>query len=386
LAGRRYKRNIPIFPETRLPELIKKYRVDYCFLSYSDLSHKEVMKKASIVLSNGANFGLLGTKDTMIKSKKPLISITAVRTGCGKGPTSRKVAEILQEKGKKIVAIRHPMPYGNLIKQRCQRFGDYKDLKKHRVTIEEREEYEPWIEKGIIVYAGVDYGMIIRKAEKEADVIIWDGGNNDFSFYESDLSIVVVDPHRPGHELSYYPGFVNLLCADVIVINKMDTAEKKNVEVVKENIKKYNPKAKVVYAKSPLKVDQPGLIRGKRVLIVEDGPTLTHGGMEFGAGSVAAKKYKARTIVDGEKYAIGSIKDLYKKYPRLNKILPAMGYGRKQISELQKTINKAKCDLVIDGTPVNLSKLIKINKPIVTVDYYLEDFGKVTLKDVLKGI
>ena len=383
LAGSLYKKDILIFPEKDLAKLIKKYKVDYCFLCYSDLSHQKVMEKASLILANGANFALLGTKDTMIKSKKPVISVTAVRTGSGKSQTSRKVAEILQSFGKKVVAIRHPMPYGNLIKQRCQRFASYNDLRKSNVTIEEREEYEPWIKQSIVVYAGVDYEMIIREADKEADIIIWDGGNNDFSFFESDLSIVVVDPHRAGHEINYYPGFVNFLIADVIVINKIDTATRGGIKIVDDNIKKYSPKAVKVYAKSPLVVDNPNLIKGKNVLVVEDGPTLTHGGMEYGAGTVAAKKYKAKSIIDAEKYAIGSIKEVYKKYVKLSRILPAMGYSKKQILELQRTINSAKCDLVIDGSPVNLSKLIKINKPIVNVEYYLDDFGKVKLKDVL---
>ena len=375
LAGKLYKKDISIYPEKDLPNLIKKFNIDYCFLSYSDLSHQEVMEKASLVLANGSNFALLGTKDTQIKSKKPVISVTAVRTGCGKSQTSRRVAEILQSFGKKVVVIRHPMGYGNLLKQRCQRFATYSDLKKYDTTIEEREEYEPWIKKKILIYAGVDYKEIIKKAEKEAEIIIWDGGNNDFSFYESKLNIVVVDPHRPGHELTYYPGFVNFLLADIIIINKIDTAKKENISIIEKNIKKYNPKAIIIKAESPLIVDKPELIKGKKVLLVEDGPTLTHGGMKFGAATVAAKKYKAKTIIDAEKYAVGSIKEAYKKYPHLKKVLPAMGYGKKQIQELQQTINKADCDLIIDGSPVNLSKLIKINKPIVNVEYYLKEKG-----------
>ena len=383
LAGKLYKKDIPIYSEKDLPNLIKKYKIDYCFLSYSDLSHQDVMEKASLVLANGSNFALLGTKSTQLKSTKPLISITAVRTGCGKSQTSRKVADILQKLNKKIVAIRHPMPYGNLLKQRCQRFATYADLKKYDATIEEREEYEPWIKKKIPIYAGVDYKEIISKAEKEAEIIIWDGGNNDFSFYESKLNIVVVDPHRPGHELIYYPGFVNFLLADVIIINKVDTAKKENIAIIEKNIKKYNPKAVAIKAESPLIVDKPQLIKGKKVLLVEDGPTLTHGGMKFGAASVAAKNYKAKTIIDAEKFAVGSIKETYKKYPHLKKVLPAMGYGKKQIQELQQTINKADCDVVIDGSPVNLSKLIKINKPIVNVEYYLKEKGT-QLKNLLE--
>ena len=384
LAGKSYKKDILIYSENYLPRLIRKFNVDYCFLSYSDLSHQEVMEKASLVLASGANFALLGTKDTMIQPKKPVISITAVRTGCGKSQTSRKVAEILQTIGKKVVAIRHPMPYGNLMKQRCQRFATYPDLKKQHVTIEEREEYEPWIERDIVVYAGVDYEMILRKAEREADVIIWDGGNNDLSFFKSDLNIVVVDSLRSGHELTYYPGFVNFLLADVIVINKIDTAHKKDIDIIKKHVQQYNPHAQLIFAKSHLTVDYPELLRGKNALVVEDGPTLTHGGMSYGAGTVAAHLFKVKRIVDARKYAVGSILDVYKKYSHLQKILPAMGYSAKQISELQQTINKAKCDLVIDGSPVNISRLLRVNKPVINVHYELEDFGTVRLESILK--
>jgi len=386
LAGKLYKRNIPFYPEEKLPLLIKKFNVDEVAFSYSDVTHEHVMHLASIVLANGADFVLLGPKSTLIKSKKSLITICAVRTGAGKSQTSRKAGIILKNMGYRVVAIRHPMPYGDLIKQNVQRFASYDDLRKGKVTIEEREEYEPWINNGIVVYAGVDYGKILKQAEKEADVIIWDGGNNDLPFYHSDLHIVVLDPHRAGHELKYHPGEANFRSADVFVINKIDTAKKSDIEEVKANIRRINPNAKVISAKSKLVIDSPKLIRGKRVLVVEDGPTLTHGGMSFGAGSVAAIRNKAKSIIDAEKYAYGSIKSVYDKYKHLKKILPAMGYGKKQVKELEKTINRAKCDLVIDGTPVNLHKLININKPIVTVNYELQEVGKLNLKKILKKL
>ncbi len=369
LAGKNYNKDIPIYPENKLPELIKKLKVDYVFLSYSDLSHDYVMKFASFVLANGANFGLLG-KDIYTKSKKPVVSITAVRTGSGKSQTSRAIAEILRKKGKKVVAIRHSMPYGDLKKQTCQRFESEKDFNKHKVTIEEMEEYQPWIDYGFVVYSGFDYQEIIQKAEKEADILIFDGGNNDVPFLKPDLMIVVADPHRPGHELTYYPGFVNLLMADVIVINKIDSAKKENVEIVKRNIRKYNPKAKVVLARSELVIDNPGLITNKKVCIIGDGPTLSHGGMSFGAGTLAAKKYGGK-IVDPKRYIRGSIKETYKKYPHLSNEIPAMGYSEKQIKDLEKTVNKIPCDVIIDGTPANLKRIIKVNKPIVEVDYEL---------------
>ncbi|MBI2667262.1 GTPase [Candidatus Woesearchaeota archaeon] len=385
LAGRLYKKDIPFFPEEKLPELIKKLNVDEVVFSYSDVSHEYVMHLASIVIANGADFVLLGPKSTMIKSKKPLISVCAVRTGSGKSQTSRKIGLILKKMGYKVVAIRHPMPYGNLIKQRVQRFSNYDDLRKNNVTIEEREEYEPWINNNIVIYAGVDYKEILKQAEKEADVIIWDGGNNDLSFYFSDLNIVVLDPHRAGHELLYHPGEANFRMADVIVVNKIDTAKKEDIRMVLNNIRQINPKAKIIMAKSKVTADNPRLIKGKNVLVVEDGPTLTHGGMTYGAGSVAAKKYGAKSIIDAEKYAVKSIKGVYKRYRHLKKILPAMGYGKKQIKDLQDTINKVKCDVVIDGSPVNLQRLININKPIVNIDYELEEVGKLNLEKLLKG-
>lgn len=381
IAGRLYKGNIPIFPEEELPALIKKYGINDVVFSYSDVSHEEVMHKASIAIACGANFVLLGGQDTMIKSKRPVISICAVRTGAGKSQTSRKIAEVLKKHGKKVVAIRHPMPYGDLREEIVERFADYKDLEKYKCTIEEREEYEPWIELGIPIYAGVDYEKIIRQAEKEADVIIWDGGNNDLPFYKPDLHIVVADPHRAGHELLYHPGEANFRMADVIVINKMDSAPKEGVKKVLENIRKYNPGAVVVRADSKISVEGASLHK-KKVLVVEDGPTLTHGGMKYGAGIVAAKKAGA-DIVSPVKSAVGSIKETYRKYMHVHDVLPAMGYGEKQIRELERTINRVHADVVIDATPVKLSKLIKINKPIVNVDYVLREIG-LTLEKVLK--
>src|SRR3989344_1190092 len=385
LAGRLYKRNIPFYPESQLTYLIKKLKVDKVVFAYSDVSHEYVMHKASECLAAGADFYLLGPSSTMITNNIPIIAVCAVRTGAGKSQTSRKIGIILREKGYKVVAIRHPMPYGNLIKQEVQRFSSYEDLKKADVTIEEREEYEPWIKLGIPIYAGVDYKKIIKKAEKEAEVIIWDAGNNDLSFYKPDLHIVVVDPHRAGHELLYHPGEANFRMADVIVVNKIDTAPKEGIKIVLENIKKYNPRAKVIMAKSKIIVNKTDMIKNKKVLVVEDGPTLTHGEMQYGAGTVAAERYKAKIIVDAGKYAVGSIREVYKKYPRLKKILPAMGYSHKQMKDLENTINRAKCDLVIDGSPFNLSKLLKINKPIVNVDYELDEVGKLNLKKLFKN-
>ncbi len=384
LAGKLYPKGIPIFAEADLDKLIAAHKVDDVHLAYSDLPHAYVMDKASQVLAAGANFVLLGPCDTMIKSKKPVVSVCAVRTGSGKSQTSRRVATILKEKGRRVVAIRHPMPYGDLVKQKVQRFATYADLDKHECTIEEREEYEPHIDKGIIVYAGVDYGAILRQAEKEADVILWDGGNNDFSFYKSDLEIVVADPHRPGHELSFYPGAVNFRRADVIVINKMDTATPEGIETVLANAKKFNPKAKIIRANSPTIVKDGGRITGKRVLVIEDGPTLTHGGMKYGAGIVAAKKYGAAAIIDPRPFAVGSIKKTFEKYNHLDNVLPAMGYGAKQTRELAQTIEAIDCDLVVSATPIDITRVIKVSKPILRVGYELEEIGTPTLKDVLK--
>jgi predicted GTPase len=384
LAGELYPNGIPIYSEEKLPELIKEFDIDQVIFAYSDLPHEEIMHKASDVLSAGADFRLMGPKSTCIKSTKPVISVCAVRTGVGKSQTTRKVCQILKEMGKKVVAIRHPMPYGDLSIQVCQRFADYSDLDKHKCTIEEREEYEPHIDNGIIVYAGVDYEKILREAEKEADIILWDGGNNDFSFYHTDLYIVLVDPHRPGHELSYHPGEVNLKMADVIIINKIDTANADDINTVRQNIEKVNPNALVIEAASPISVDDPDEIRNKKVLVVEDGPTLTHGGMAFGAGFVAAKKFGAKEIINPKPYAVGSIKDTYQKYKHLSLILPAMGYGQKQMKELEETINRCECDLVISGTPIDITRVISPNKPVIRVKYSLQEIGNPTLYDVLK--
>ena len=384
LAGKLYPKGIPIEAESELDRLIAELKVDDVHLAYSDLPHQYVMNKASQVQAAGANFVLLGPNATMIKSRKPVVSVCAVRTGSGKSQTSRRVAQILQAKGRKVAAIRHPMPYGDLVKQKVQRFASYADLDKHECTIEEREEYEPHIDKGIIVYAGVDYGAILRQAEKEADVILWDGGNNDFPFYKSDLEIVVADPHRAGHELSFYPGETNFRRAKVIVVNKMDTATPQGIETVLASAKKVNPKATIIRANSPTIVEDGGRIRGKRVLVIEDGPTLTHGGMTYGAGIVAAKKYGAASIIDPRPFAVGSIKKTFEKYDHLDVVLPAMGYGDKQTRELAKTIEAIDCDLVVSATPIDITRVIKVSKPILRVGYELEEIGTPTLKDVLK--
>jgi len=384
LAGPNYPNGIPIYPEEELPNLIKQHDIDQVVFAYSDVPHEYVMHKASMVLANGADFRLMGPKTTMLEAKVPLVSVCAVRTGSGKSQTSRQVAKILKNKGLRVVAIRHPMPYGDLTKQIWQRFATYEDLDKHKCTIEEREEYEPHIDNGIIVYAGVDYEKILREAEKEADVIVWDGGNNDLSFYKSDLHIVVADPHRAGNELTYYPGETNLRMANVVIINKVDTADPKNVEKVKENIKKVNPKARVLEAASPVTVDKPELIKGNRVLVIEDGPTLTHGNMPYGAGAVIAKKLGAREMVDPRPYAVGSIKETYEKYTHLSTILPAVGYGEKQIAELKATIDRTPCDAVVIGTPIDLRRVMTIDKPTVRAKYELKVLGPVTLEEILE--
>lgn len=384
LAGKLYPKGIPIYAESELTDLIQKYKVDEVHFAYSDVPHDYVMHKASEVMGAGASFVLLGPDDTMIKSRKPVVSVCAIRTGSGKSQTTRKVALTLKAKGRRVVVIRHPMPYGDLEKQKVQRFATYEDLDRYECTIEEREEYEPHIDNGIVVYAGVDYGAILKQAEKEADVIIWDGGNNDFSFYKSDLEIVVVDPHRAGHELSYHPGETNFRRADVYVVNKMDTAEPEKIQLVLDNIKKINPGAKVIKANSPIFVDDGSQITGKKVLVIEDGPTLTHGGMRYGAGIVAAQKYKAAVIIDPRPYAVGSIKKTFEKYNHLDKVLPAMGYGEKQTRELAATINRIDCDLVISATPIDLNRVIKVNKPMLRVRYELEEGGQPNIKSVLK--
>ena len=385
LAGRLYPKGIPIYAEADLTSLIKEHKVDDVHFAYSDVAHEYVMNKASQVMAAGANYVLLGPDDTMIKSRKPVVSVCAVRTGSGKSQTSRKVALILKAKGRRVAVIRHPMPYGDLVKQKVQRFAAYSDLDKHECTIEEREEYEPHIDNGIIVYAGVDCGAILRQAEKEADVILWDGGNNDFSFYRSDLEIVVADPHRAGHELRYHPGETNFRRAKVIVINKMDTAQKEQVAIVMANIKNLNPGAVVIRANSKITVDDGAAIAGKRVLVIEDGPTLTHGGMKFGAGIVAAQKYGAAEIIDPRPFAVGSIKKTFEKYNHLDRVLPAMGYGNKQTRELAETIDRIDCDLVVSATPIDLNRVLTTSKKLLRVRYELEEIGSPTLKDVLKG-
>ena len=385
LAGKLYPKGIPIYAETDLLELIKEFEVDQVIFAYSDVPHEYVMHKASLVLAAGADFRLMGEKATQIKSSKPVVSVCAVRTGSGKSQTTRRVSLILRGMGYKVAAIRHPMPYGNLIRQEVQRFADYDDLDEYECTIEEREEYEPHIDNGVIVYAGVDYEKILRQAEKEVDIILWDGGNNDFPFYVSDLQIVVADPHRPGHEVSYHPGETNARSADVFVINKVDTADAENVIKVRENLRLLNPKATVIEAASPLFVDDPDAIRGKRVLVIEDGPTLTHGEMAYGAGYVAARRFGAAEIVDPRPFAVNSIKATYEKYPKTGPILPAMGYGAAQTKDLEATINASDVDMVIIGTPIDLTRIIKINKPAQRVRYELQEIGQPTLEDILKG-
>lgn len=383
LAGNLYPEGIPIYPEEELPQLIKKYDVDFVVFSYSDVSHEYVMHKASLVHAAGASFMLLGPKHTMLKSEKPVIAVVAGRTGSGKSQTTRRVVEILSKLGKKVVVVRHPMPYGDLVKQRVQRFASYEDLDKYNCTIEEREEYEPHIDRGVVVYAGVDYEAILRNAEKEADVVVWDGGNNDFPFFSPDLTITVVDPHRPGHEVTYHPGETNVRLADVIVINKIDTANLEDIEFVRENVRAVNPGAIIVEGASPLFIDNPDLVKGKRVLVVEDGPTLTHGEMSYGAGYIAAIKYGASEIVRAKEFAVGTIKEAYEKYPQIEEVLPAVGYSEQQLKDLENTINAIDADIVISATPINLARVIKVNKPIVRVRYELQEIGKPTLEDII---
>jgi len=385
LAGGLYPEGIPIYPESELVDLIKKYSVDEVVFSYSDVSFQYVMERASLAMAAGADFRLLGTRHTMLKASVPVVAVVAIRTGCGKSQTSRKVARLLREQGLRVVAVRHPMPYGDLVKQRIQRFGTIDDLKKNHCTVEEMEEYEPHIIHGTIVYAGVDYEAILREAEKEADVIVWDGGNNDMPFFRPDLIITVTDPHRPGHELTYYPGETNLRMANVVVINKVETAQPENVNIVRENVRRVNPSATIVEAASPIRIDDETAIRGKRVLVVEDGPTLTHGGMSYGAGILAAKKYGAAEIVDPRPYAVKSIAETFQKYPNTGSLLPAMGYGTEQVRDLEKTINRVPCDTVIIGTPVDLRRVISINKPTVRVTYDLEEITKPDLREILKN-
>ncbi len=386
LAGKLYPKGIPVFAEENLPEIIRKYKVDECIFSYSDVTYNKVMSVGAIVNSAGANFVLLGPDATMVKSTKPLIAVGAVRTGCGKSQTSRKVIEILMALGLKVVAIRHPMPYGNLSEQKVQRFATIKDLEKHKCTVEEMEEYEPHVVRGNVIYAGVDYEAILRKAEKDpsgCDVVVWDGGNNDFPFYKPDLMITVTDPHRAGHELRYYPGEVTLRIADVVVINKIDSADPESINIVRESIEKVNPKAIVIDAASPIKVDDPSVIRGKSVLVVEDGPTLTHGEMKLGAGIVAARKYGAAAIIDPRPFVVGKLKETFRLYPGIGTLLPAMGYGEEQLRDLEKSINNTKCDSVIIATPIDLKRIINIKKPATRVNYDLQEIGDPTLAQVL---
>ena len=383
LAGELYPNGIPIHEEKELVSLIRQHNIHQVIFSYSDVSHEYVMHKGCEALAAGADYRLISPTSTMLTSKKPVVSICAVRTGSGKSQTTRKVAEILKSK-KKTCVVRHPMPYGNLVAQRVQRFATMEDLDRYECTIEEREEYEPHITRGVVVYAGVDYQAILEEAEKEAEIVVWDGGNNDTPFFKSDLEIVVADPHRPGHELSYYPGEVNFRRANVIVINKMDTSSFDHVNVVRSNIRKVNPKAVVVDAASPIFVEDPSAIFNKRVLVIEDGPTLTHGEMKYGAGVLAARKFAATEIVDPRPYAVGSIAETFQIYPEIGTLLPAMGYGAKQLKDLEDTINRADCDVVIIATPVDLRRLVKFNKPAVRVTYELQAIGTPTMEDVLK--
>ncbi len=382
LAGELYPKGIPIFAEDELEKLIKDLNVDDCAFSYSDVTYQHVMSMCAKVATAGANFVLLGAKDTQIKSTKPVIAVCAVRTGCGKSQTSRRVIELLMEQGLKVVTIRHPMPYGDLVAQKVQRFATIEDLAKHDCTIEEMEEYEPHVSRGNVIYAGVDYEAIVRAAENDpdgCDVILWDGGNNDFPFYKSDLLITVVDPHRPGHELKFYPGEATLRMADVVVINKMDSADAADIQTVRENIAKVNPNAMVIDGASPLSIDKPELVRGKRCLVVEDGPTLTHGHMKIGAGTVAAQKCGAAELVDPREYAVGKLAETFKIYPNIGTLLPAMGYGDEQKKDLEKTIEATPCDVVVIGTPFDINRIININKPYVKVGYDLQEIGEPTL-------
>ena len=386
LAGELYPEGIPILAEEELGKLIKEKNIDDCTFSYSDVPYNVVMRIGALVNAAGANFNLLGPKDTMVKSTKPVVAVVATRTGCGKSQTSRKVIEYLMAKGLKVVAVRHPMPYGDLVAQKVQRFAEVADLEKHKCTIEEMEEYEPHVVRGNVIYAGVDYEAILRAAENDpdgCDVILWDGGNNDFSFYKPDLTITVADPHRPGHELSYYPGEVNMRLADVIVINKMDSASPEGIQIVRESIAEVNPNAIVVDGASPIKVDNPEAIKGKRVLVVEDGPTLTHGEMKLGAGTIAARKFGAAEIIDPRSYAVGKLAETFEIYPNIGVLLPAMGYGKQQLKDLETTINSVDCDSVIIGTPIDLTRIVKINKPTTRVYYDLQEIGTPDLDGIL---
>ncbi len=383
LAGGLYPRGIPIYPEEDMARVIREHRIDLVAFSYSDVSHVEVMHKASVAMAEGADFILVGATYTMLRSVKPVIAVCAVRTGCGKSQTTRKLCSILRDLGRNVVVVRHPMPYGDLAKQVAQRFSSHDDCLVSHCTIEEREEYEPLIDMGIVVYAGIDYGRILKQAEEEADIVVWDGGNNDTPFFHPDLHIVLFDPHRAGHEALYYPGETNMIMADIAVINKVDTAKAEDVETVKSNIARYAPKAKVILANSPVMLDDPEMVRGSRVLLVEDGPTLTHGGMPFGAATIAARRFEAREIADPRPYAAGSIKEAFDRYPHLGRQLPALGYSDEQVRDLEATINAVDCDLVLFATPINLTRLLSINKPALRVRYEYEDHGPPLLEDVV---
>jgi predicted GTPase len=385
LAGSLYPDGIPIYPEDSLQELILEHDVEQVVFAYSDVSHNYVMHKASLVNAAGADFRLMGLKTTQVRSTKPVVSVCAVRTGSGKSQTTRRVSLILRDMGYRVAVIRHPMPYDDLVAQKVQRFASYADLDTHKCTIEEREEYEPHIDNGVIVFAGVDYAAILKAAEAEVDIILWDGGNNDFPLITSDFSIVVADPHRPGHEVTYHPGEANVRMADVLLINKVDTASPENIHIVRENLQSLNPEAVIIEAASPLFVDNPELIRGKRVLVIEDGPTLTHGEMAYGAGWIAARRFGAGEIIDPRPYAVGAIQQTYEKYPNTGPILPAMGYGSQMIKDLEETINKANADLVLSATPIDLTRILKVSAPLQRVRYELQEIGKPTLQDLLTG-
>jgi predicted GTPase len=383
LAGKLYPKGIPIYPESELVSLIRSESVDLVVFSYSDVSYVTLMHHEAEVSGAGADFMMLGVAHTQLEARVPVVSVGAVRTGCGKSQTTRKICDILARKGKTVVVVRHPMPYGDLVQQRVQRFASREDFDRFHCTIEEREEYEPHIERGTIVYAGVDYGEILLQAQAEADILVWDGGNNDTPFFKPTVHIVLVDPHRLGHELQYYPGETNLRLADAVVINKVDTVDPRKLDRMRDNIRQVNSKAVVICAASPVSVEDPSLISGKRVLVIEDGPTLTHGEMPYGAGVVAAQKFRARELVDARPFAVGSLRDTFEKYPHLEKVLPAVGYSSEQIEELEATINETECDLVVSATPVDLSRLISIGKPLIRVRYEYQGIGHPTLEDVL---
>lgn len=383
LAGKLYPKGIPIHLEKELPKLIEKHKVDEVILAYSDLSHEDVMHKASLALSLGVDFRLMGPESTMLKSRRFVIAVTAVRTGSGKSPTSRKICQILKRLGKKYVVIRHPMPYGDLKEMVVQRFSSKLDLDRCKCTIEEREEYEPLIEAGNVVYAGVDYEKILKQAEREAQVIVWDGGNNDLPFIKPDLHIVVADAKRPGHETSYYPGETNVRMADVVIVNKIDSANPIDIERVIKNVKELNKKVKIIRAAMPITVDRPGLVKRRRVLVIEDGPTMTHGGLSMGAAAMAAKNLGAY-LISPRSQAVGSIKKIYNEYPHLGTVLPAMGYSSKQLKELEETINKVNCDTVLIGTPIDIRNLLNINKPTARVTYELREISRPNLEDIIK--